>query len=982
MPFAPFVGVNHHGQSIFFGGALLENEKEETFVWLFENFLKCMFSKYPKVIIIDQDKVMGNAIKKVFPNTRHRFCEWHIKKNESEHLLPFVARYSDFQESYRDWVNSDTIEEFEKKFEVIRSKYNLEHNCWISEMYNQRIHWAKTLLQRYFLGRFVNSSTMLNAFVVQYDKAVESRRAAKKDEDFKTMNSRAVLSSVHPIEANAVTIFKNEWIEAASNLTHETLSKSKEEITYRVGQLNIDKTYWRIVSFRSVSQMNITCSCAMYETSGILCKHCLYVMKKRHVETLPSHYILLRWTLNARYKVGNSSIGLEERNNENGVMHSRDGVRSNFTKESPSQIEKVNTVLINLLDDLTIRKKPKAFENASQDSSMRISQKCRKNEHAPTINDYVTTPLVVQKERRMNCCLRKNESFLHLKGQDSSEEHCELMYGFLPCSSNVPSHIFLIVIYEYLLYHGESYVAGDGGIFLCPWQELLCCNLLDSLPESLILLATLDCPIAAAGLTSSKEKAQEYVVTGVGLLAGSSILLLTLLWGGFGVVTDAETKYHVKVIFFSLIPFVVILLPSVFGLSYSGEEDKIVLLVSLSVSVICLLSYFYYQTSDPRIRERRLEYAEVVGKIEMDVPFYKVQALMLEREKHLMTKQKEMEKILTRPELSEDKTLMTSENFYDLFQKWLDETRQLMDDPYSMDQLGTEYNQVAELLLEDKIKMIQLIYGLGEELHIEDGARDESSTDRFFKRIDANDDKSIRQLELKNYIMEVNNGIPMDEEIIEIIMRGLDIDGNGDINHQKFKSEIKGWLDTFCNKENPSQNNNQEMDRYHQNEAKAKTEEKYKAMALLIVGIIMLTVLAEPLVESVRRFSESVKIEPFYVSFILVPLATNVRTAIAPIRAAMQKKHQITSLTLSEIYHKVFMNNILGFSVLVSVIYCRGLTLHFSAEILVVAIVCIIMGLLASFKSKFPNWTLIIAFSLYPLSLVMVYFVADTFQFS
>ncbi|CAI9268498.1 unnamed protein product [Lactuca saligna] len=64
MPFAPFTGVNHHGQSVLFGGALLENEKEETFVWLFENFLKCMFSKYPKAIITDQDKAMGNAIKK------------------------------------------------------------------------------------------------------------------------------------------------------------------------------------------------------------------------------------------------------------------------------------------------------------------------------------------------------------------------------------------------------------------------------------------------------------------------------------------------------------------------------------------------------------------------------------------------------------------------------------------------------------------------------------------------------------------------------------------------------------------------------------------------------------------------------------------------------------------------------------------------------------------------------------------------------
>ncbi|XP_023734634.1 protein FAR1-RELATED SEQUENCE 7-like [Lactuca sativa] len=140
MPFAPFVGVNHHQQSILFGGALLENEKEETFVWLFENFLKCMFSKHPKAIITNQDKAMGNAIKKVFPNNRHRFCECHIERHELEHIRPFVARYSDFQESYRHWVNSDTIEKFEKKFEVMCSRYNLEHNCWISEMYNQRIH--------------------------------------------------------------------------------------------------------------------------------------------------------------------------------------------------------------------------------------------------------------------------------------------------------------------------------------------------------------------------------------------------------------------------------------------------------------------------------------------------------------------------------------------------------------------------------------------------------------------------------------------------------------------------------------------------------------------------------------------------------------------------------------------------------------------------------------------------------------------------
>ena len=36
--------------------------------------------------------------------------------------------------------------------------------------------------------------------------------------------------------------------------------------------------------------------------------------------------------------------------------------------------------------------------------------------------------------------------------------------------------------------------------------------------------------IAASRLTSSKEKAQDYIVTAAGLLVGSSVLNLTVLW--------------------------------------------------------------------------------------------------------------------------------------------------------------------------------------------------------------------------------------------------------------------------------------------------------------------------------------------------------------------------------------------------------------------------------------------------------------------
>jgi hypothetical protein len=42
MPFAVFVGVNHHGQSTLLGCGLVSGEDTESFVWLFKTWLRCM----------------------------------------------------------------------------------------------------------------------------------------------------------------------------------------------------------------------------------------------------------------------------------------------------------------------------------------------------------------------------------------------------------------------------------------------------------------------------------------------------------------------------------------------------------------------------------------------------------------------------------------------------------------------------------------------------------------------------------------------------------------------------------------------------------------------------------------------------------------------------------------------------------------------------------------------------------------------------
>ncbi|XP_042946093.1 protein FAR1-RELATED SEQUENCE 5-like [Carya illinoinensis] len=55
MPFAPLIGVNHHGQCILLGAGLLSSEDTYSFVWLFHMWLDCINGRALKAIITDQD---------------------------------------------------------------------------------------------------------------------------------------------------------------------------------------------------------------------------------------------------------------------------------------------------------------------------------------------------------------------------------------------------------------------------------------------------------------------------------------------------------------------------------------------------------------------------------------------------------------------------------------------------------------------------------------------------------------------------------------------------------------------------------------------------------------------------------------------------------------------------------------------------------------------------------------------------------------
>lgn len=91
---------------------------------------------------------------------------------------------------------------------------------------------------------------------------------------------------------------------------------------------------------------------------------------------------------------------------------------------------------------------------------------------------------------------------------------------------------------------------------------------------------------------------------------------------------------------------------------------------------------------------------------------------------------------------------------------------------------------------------------------------------------------------------------------------------------------------------------------------------------------------------------------------------------------------EITCFLLLQIYGGVTMNNTLCLAVFLALVYLRHLTWDFSAEVLIILVVCIVMGLFTSFRTTFPLWTCSIAYLLYPLSLVIVYVLDFVFGWS
>lgn len=323
MPFASFVGVNHHFQPMLLGCALLADETASTFVWLMKTWLRAMGGQAPKVIITDQEKALKAAVGEVFRYSRHCYALWHILEKVTETLAHVIKHHETFVGKLHKCIfKSLTDEDFDMRWWKMVGRFELHENEWIHSLYEDRKKWIPAFtrdaffaglstLQRSdsvasFFDKYVHKKISLKEFIRHYGTILQNKYEEEAIADFDTWHKQPALKSPSPWEKQMSTIythaiFKKFQVEVLGVVGCHPKKESEDgtDVTFRVDDCEKNENF--IVTWNEEAP-KVSCSCLMFESKGFLCRHAMIVLQMCGLSSIPSQYILKRWTKDAKNK--------------------------------------------------------------------------------------------------------------------------------------------------------------------------------------------------------------------------------------------------------------------------------------------------------------------------------------------------------------------------------------------------------------------------------------------------------------------------------------------------------------------------------------------------------------------------------------------------------------------------------------------------------------------------------------------------------
>jgi Ca2+/Na+ antiporter len=242
------------------------------------------------------------------------------------------------------------------------------------------------------------------------------------------------------------------------------------------------------------------------------------------------------------------------------------------------------------------------------------------------------------------------------------------------------------------------------------------------------------------------------------------------------------------------------------------------------------------------------------------------------------------------------------------------------------------------------------------------------------------DGKGLHKADMRSALHQV--GLKYSPEEFDKLWTKADDDKSGQLD----KSEFVMFFDSIVKSDNPlpwetsggggddDDDDEEEMpdefkDLTPEQQQKAIIKSSFKQM---IIGTCLVLIFTDPMVDVLGQLGVITKIPPFYVSFVLAPLASNASELLTSYKLACKKTKDSITSSLQALEGAACMNNSFCLFIFYMLIYKQGLAWKYTAETLAIVIVQIIVFFVVKLGSKQKVLYGFIVFLLYPLSLVFV----------
>lgn len=274
----------------------------------------------------------------------------------------------------------------------------------------------------------------------------------------------------------------------------------------------------------------------------------------------------------------------------------------------------------------------------------------------------------------------------------------------------------------------------------------------------------------------------------------------------------------------------------------------------------------------------------------------------------------------------------------------------------------------------------------------------------FFREFDRDNSGYMDQDELAHLMSDL--GERLDYKEMQYLKEWIDCDDDGKISLDEFMNAIPKWIRhrtartplsplplnpiasmeevetqlssvIATSTEGPAQMGDSEEeeevpeDLRSDDPATEKRKILVRSFTMMITGTVLVLTFADPTVQVMQDMAKRLDISAFYISFCLAPVAANFSEVLSAYSYAQKKTRRTITVSFTTLLGAAILNNTFVLGIFMTLIVIKGLAWQFTAETLAILVVEVIIGFMSQKRVQTFNDAFIVL-SLYPLSLVLV----------